>query len=405
MTDRLPSLTARLACLSLALLAFTIPLENVMIPGVGLLGTVVGMVAVGICALAILDRGTVRPLAAGHVLMMAFVLWASASYLWSFDPEGTLVQVALYFRLLLMVWLVWQFCARAEQQARLLQAYLLGAAVAGVDTIHQFIRRNEAAYQRYAGAGMDPNDLGVVMALSVPIAYCFFLETAGRMRWLYVAQLVLAGITILLGASRGAMLAVVVGLSIVPATAAALTRRELLIVSIAALLMVASALAVVPESAGRRLSTIPDELMGGGELSGRSSIWAAGAELFRDHPFVGVGAGGYLHSVRSSVVVPNVAHNTFLSIAAELGLIGLAIFGALLGFLALESATLPWLPRRLWLVCLAVWMVGVSSLTWEMRKPTWWLFGLMIAQQAALRRPSIRRAPLPAPSLARAFQH
>ena len=389
--------------MSLALLAFTIPLENVMIPGVGLLGTVVGMIAVGICALAILERGAVRPLSAGHVLMVSFALWAAASYLWSSDPEGTLVQVALYCRLLLMVWLVWQFCGGAEQQTRLMQGYLLGAMVAGIDTILQFVRQNEAAYQRYAGAGMDPNDLGLMMALSVPIAYCFFIQTPGRTRWLYVAQLILAGIAILLGASRGAMLAVVVALSIVPATAAALKRQEMLIVSIAALLMAGAALVVVPESAGRRLSTIPNELMGG-ELSGRSSIWAAGAELFREHPFVGVGAGAYLHSVRSSVVVPNVAHNTFLSITAELGLVGLAIFCALLGFLALESAALPWLSRRLWLVCLAVWMVGVSSLTWEMRKPTWWLFGLMLAQHAALRQRSPRTVPLPAAFLARAFQ-
>jgi O-antigen ligase len=340
-------------------------------------------------------------LGAGHILMSLFVLWATVSYLWSVDPEGTLVQMAMYARLLLMVWLVWQFCGDAGQQQRLLQGFVLGAAVAGLDTIYQFVRQNEVAYQRYAGAGADPNDLGLVMALSVPMSYWFFLQTRRRVRWLYIAHLLLAGVTILLTASRGAMLALIVALSIVPATAALLTPREWRIVSVGALLMAAVALIVVPESAGRRLSTIPDELMGG-ELSGRSSIWVAGVEMFRDHPFVGVGAGAYLHSVKSSVAVPNVAHNTFLSVVAELGIVGLCIFCALLGLLVLSVQELPWHSRRMWLVCLAVWGVGVSSLTWEMRKPTWWLFGMVAAQHGTLRRSTAQTMNVSAAPLAAA---
>jgi O-antigen ligase len=187
-----------------------------------------------------------------------------------------------------------------------------------------------------------------------------------------------------LSASRGGLLAVAVGLTIVPATAARLTRRQVAGVWLAAASIVATAFLVVPPSSAERLSTIPGELMGG-ELSGRSSIWAEGVELFREHPFFGIGAGAFTHSVRSSVVVPNVAHNTFLSIAAELGVIGLGLFCVVLAFVAASVMEMPWLTRRLWLVCLAVWFVGVSGLTWEMRKPTWWLFGLAIAHHGSLR--------------------
>ena len=387
----------RLAFASLWLFVFVVPLENVVIPGVGLLGAVVGMVASGICVLAIVERGSVRPLRAGHILMAVFVLWAAVSYLWSLDPAGTLVQVPVYVRLLFMVWLIWQICSDAARQIRLLQAFVLGTMGAGIDTVVQFVRQNEAVYQRYAGAGADPNDLGLVMALSVPIAYCLFIQGEGRGRWIYVAQLVLAGTTILLSASRGAVLALAMALVIVPVTAARLTRRELVAISLTATLTAAGAFFVVPETSSERLSTIPNELSGGA-LSGRSSIWAAGVDLFRDHPFLGVGAGAYLHSVSSSVVVPNVAHNTFLSVVAELGIIGFGIFCALLGFLVMSVLELPWLLKRLWLVCLAVWLIGVSSLSWEMRKPTWWLFGLAVAQHGTLRRPMSRPTGVAAPA-------
>jgi O-antigen ligase len=374
----------RLASTSLWLLVFVIPLENVVIPGVGLLSIVVGIIASGICVLAIIERGSVRPLNAGHILMGLFVLWAAVTYLWSLDRDATLVQAAVYFRLLLMVWLIWQLSSEAGQPIRLLQAYVFGTSVAGLDTIYQFVRQNEAAYQRYAGAGANPDDLGLMAALSVPIAYCFFIETRGRMRWLYVVQMALAGTTILLSATRGAALAVGVALSIVPATSARLKRRQIVAISATLALLVAAGLFFAPATSTERLATIPEELAGG-SLSGRTSIWAAGVELFREHPFIGVGAGAYRNSVRQILIVGEVAHNTFLSIAVELGIVGLAIFCALLGALLICALELPWLPKRLWLVCAAVWLVGVSNLTWEMRKPTWLFFGLLLAQHGSVR--------------------
>ena len=392
-TEQPLSLLNKLAVTSLWLLVFVIPLENVVIPGVGLLSIVVGMVATGICVLAIIERGSVRPLNMGHALMGLFVLWAVVSYLWSHDRDGTLVLAAVYVRMLLMVWLIWQLSSEAGQPLRLLQAYVLGTFAAGVDTIYQFVRQNEAAYQRYAGAGANPDDLGLMMALSVPIAYCFFIQLRGRVRWLYGAHMALAATTILLSATRGAALAVAVALVIVPATAARLKWRQMAAILLTAAVIVGAGLFVAPESSRERLATIPQEFAGG-SLSGRTPIWAAGVELFRQHPFMGVGAGAYRESVRQILIVGEVAHNTFLSIVVELGVVGLAIFCALLGALLICAIDLPWLPRRLWLVCSAVWLLGVSNLTWEMRKPTWLFFGLLLAHHGSVREPLARKVCL-----------
>jgi O-antigen ligase len=203
------------------------------------------------------------------------------------------------------------------------------------------------------------------------------------MAWLYAAQLALAGTAILLSAARASVLAVAVALSIVPLTAVRLKKRQRIAILLTVVLFISAAAFFVPATSWERLSGIPNELLEG-DLSGRTSIWAAGLEVFREHPFLGVGAGAYLPSVRHILVVPNVAHNTFLSVLVELGTIGLVIFCALLGVLLLSAKELPWLPKRLWLVCLAVWLVGVSSLSWEARKPTWLLFGLLLSQNASL---------------------
>ncbi|PYU19193.1 MAG: hypothetical protein DMG30_25130 [Acidobacteria bacterium] len=392
------SCLGKLAFISLWFLVFVIPWENVMIPAVGTVGLAVGTLASGVAILAIIEKGRLRRLSTGHVLMGLFVMWAAMSYLWTLDPELTVIEVPVYLRLLIMVWLIWQLLPDAGHQIRLLQAYVLGTLVPGIDTIYQFIHHNEAAYQRYAGAGLNPDDLGLIMALSIPISYCLLIRTGRRMAWLYRAQLVLAGTAILLSAARGSVLAVAVALSIVPLTARRLKWRQKTAILLTAALFISAAPILVPASSWDRLSTIPKELLAG-DLSGRKSIWAAGLEVFREHPFLGVGAGAYLPSVRHILVVPNVAHNTFLSVLVELGVIGLGIFCVLLGVLLHSTRELPWLPKRLWLVCLAVWIVGVSSLSWEARKPTWLLFGLLLSQNACLSQKVRRQNHAPAAPL------
>jgi O-antigen ligase len=150
-------------------------------------------------------------------------------------------------------------------------------------------------------------------------------------------------------------------------------------------LVVCVGLVFIPSSSWERLSTIPDELRQG-TLTGRTVIWGSGLEVFRAHPFLGVGAAAFRYSLGRTLSEPIVAHNTFLSVLVEQGVIGFTLFCAWLGVLALSVSTMPSLPQKLWIVTLGVWVVGVSSLSWEMRKPTWFFFGLLMAQWASLER-------------------
>jgi len=57
----------------------------------------------------------------------------------------------------------------------------------------------------------------------------------------------------------------------------------------------------------------------GGTLTHRTAIWVAGLDAFRDHAFLGVGAGAYGPAVLRVVDIAYPAHNTFLSVLVELG--------------------------------------------------------------------------------------
>ncbi len=387
----------KLAFASLWLLVFAIPWENtITISDFGTGARLIGMVTVGLGVLAILERGKVRRPAPGHVIMILFVMLAAVSHLWSLYPEGTLEQTLTYIQLLTMVWLIWELASRGREQVRLMQAYLLGTLVSGIDTVYRFLSHQESGYQRYAGAGLNANDLGLIMALSIPLSYYLLIETKGKMVWVYKLQLILAGTTILLTASRGATLATLVAFAIVPLTQARLTGRQRIALLLTVSFFVCGALLFVPATSWERLSTTPGEFAQG-TLTGRTIIWKAGWEIFRAHPFLGVGANAF-RVMASRVLAEPIrlddlsmppappAHNTFLSVLVEQGVIGFTLFCALLAVLALSLRALPPFPQRMWIVCMAVWIVGVSSLTWEIQKSTWFFFGLLMAQCGSMAR-------------------
>ena len=380
----------KLAFASLWLLTFAIPWEDaITIPGFGTSVRLIGVVTLLLGLMAILERGTLKRPVAGHFMMALFVISAAMSYLWSLYPEGTLTQTVTYIQLFALVWLIWELCPGIREHKQLMQAYVLGTFVSGTDTIYRFLAHQEAAYQRYAGSGLDANDLGLIMALSIPVSYHLLIQEKGRMVWVYRLQIILAVTTILLTASRGATLACLVALAIVPLTHTRLTARKRIALFLTLSLLISGVLLLVPASSWERLSTVPSEVEHG-TLTGRTIIWKAGWQIFREHPFVGIGSNAFRLIVSRVLEEPirldNLespappAHNTFLSVLVEQGVIGFAVFCAMLAVLGFSLMAMPPFPQRLWVVVLAVWAVGVSSLTWEMRKPTWFFFGLLIAQ-------------------------
>jgi O-antigen ligase len=123
-----------------------------------------------------------------------------------------------------------------------------------------------------------------------------------------------------------------------------------------------------------------------GTLHKRTLIWKAGLKVLRSHLVLGVGAGEYPEAVRPWIGTPGVpghryvAHNTFLSVLVECGVVGLGLYALMLGTIALYVWTLPHTERALWAIMLLVWVVGVSTLTWEHYKPSWLIVALIMTE-------------------------
>ena len=197
--------------------------------------------------------------------------------------------------------------------------------------------------------------------------------------WLCWLQVALASAATLLTGSRGGMISLAVAFGMFPLILPAMPRfrMRLSIVILAGVL--AGSVYLVPAETWHRLLKAGSELSQG-TLTHRTVIWAAGWDVFREHPFLGVGSGAYPASVLTRLDIAIVAHNTFLSILVELGVIGALLMAGLLVSMLYSAARLPYMEKCLWIVVLATWAVGASALTWEYRKGTWFVLGMLAAQ-------------------------
>lgn len=168
---------------------------------------------------------------------------------------------------------------------------------------------------QYIGIFSDPNDLGMLFVLCLPMA--FYLAGGGalvglrRIFWMSIAGLLLYGIY--LTDSRGAMLALIamVGgylwLRRGPVTAAALAIGSLLV-----------------------LQLLPSRLheLDAQESSalGRIEAWYDGFQMFLGSPLYGVGTG------RFTEYHPITAHNSLVLVLAENGFVGFVLWFAFLGY-------------------------------------------------------------------------
>ena len=355
------------------------------LPVVGSIPRLVGIVASAVGVLYIVARRRVRPLSWFHVFVVLFVLWAAVTTLWSVDSEATQKRLMTYLQLALLVWLIWEIAWSPQRTRALLGAYVLGVSVAAVATVHDYLSGVHATGYpgRFNGLSVDPNELGVTLALGLPMAWYLSLsQRQQRVAWLWQLYVPVAITAILLTASRGAFLTMLVALAIIPATQGRLRLRSKAALCAVVVGSLVLAFSFVPEATLERLQTTQGDIESG-YFGNRGRIWRAGLEVAREHPLVGVGAGAFGAAVVPSLNFEWASHSVPLSILVEDGIVGLLIFLAMFGATITALRAVPRLPRRFGIMLLLTLGVGSLSLELGYRKQFWFVLGIVAAEAAA----------------------
>jgi O-antigen ligase len=394
------SAIGQLAFAGLWLFVFVMPWEEaVPLWGGFVISRWIALLAGAMLGIAVLGSRHLRRLAPLHAWMLAFVAWCTVTLFWTVDADSTVTRVSTYAQLLLAVWMMWELATTDRRILSLLKAYMLGAMVIAVSTIINFMQGTQAADlvaekggykyhdERYTMLGVNENDLGLMLALSLPIA--IYLLVRNKSKWnglLCGAHIGLCLTALSLSGSRGGMISTAVGMSLLVLLFSRLARWQRTAVVVLLAAGVVAGISLMPQDTKDRFLGTATQIQEG-TMTHRTTIWSAGIEQFRDVPWTGVGAGAYGPAIAKAVDVPIVAHDTYLSVLVETGVPGLVLFLALLAGLYHCAFHLDYADRCLWIVLLLTWSVGVTALTWEYRKPTWFLFGLLAARAWSRLRP------------------
>jgi O-antigen ligase len=358
---------------------FAVPWERVIVlPGVSIMTRVTGALAMGLALLAILVSGRFRRWRGFQVWALLFVIWAGI-VVWMLGMQTIPKKLYTFVQLFLVVWMVWELAPTAKRQLGLLAAYVLGAYVGALGTLLLY-HSKAGAMQRFAAGGGDPNSLAMTLSLGIPMAW-YLSMTSQRplMRWVCRAYLPLALVAIGLTGSRGGMLDCMVSLLIIPMTVS-LSPKRLAMSAAMVGLSGALAIAYIPEQLVQRFATTGTEVEDA-RFGGRFKLWVAGVNAFAQRPLMGYGVATYKLAITPQLgSAAQVAHDSFLSVLVEEGLVGLLLY--LLMFLSVYLAILrlPRFPRRFALVLFATLVTAMLPLTWEDEKEVWlvsaMLFGM-----------------------------
>ena len=281
--------------------------------------------------------------------LAAFLAWVGISLVWSDGVRlGAVSLLAFYLPFgllaLMLARLPWR---RRWLDALCVQLLVMAAVFAGIGA-YQWLTRDVfwnprviaqnayAPFFRVNSVFWDPSIYGRFLVIAILVALVVALYGVRRDALVATVAAVALWIGLLLSFSQSSFVALIVGI----VGAVALAWRPRIVVA-------AGAAAVALLAAGLLVPSVRAEILDNTDRAtgGRSRLVTEGSRIAADHPFGGVGLGGFKSAYGSRVgfkaadPARAASHNTPVTVAAETGAPGLALYAWLV-------ATALWLPFR-----------------------------------------------------------
>ncbi len=276
--------------------------------------------------------------------MLAYMAWMTLALFWTPDVDSGLVDLKKH-RMFLTPLLLWPVLANARV---LIGAFLAGVAFVDILQILQWLQwPSKELVPLVSRHGAFNN--AIVTGMFNALAACFWVRlliySPKRFPWISVAGLALCTLGLGLAASRGPIMAALLGIllaMVVPfIVQPALRARILCLVALGAVLIVPTVLAKW-DVLSRQFGVIVVEYRQADEqpqtsLGMRWQMAKYGLEIFQDHPLLGVGTGGISATMPEDRDIPGIPggsrvtlHNTYILAMATLGIPGLVLVLAVL---------------------------------------------------------------------------
>jgi O-antigen ligase len=321
-------------------------------------------------------------------VMGLFVVWCGCTSIRALNQEIALSRLVSFLSLFFMAMMVGSVVDSREKMRGVYLALVFWTTLITIEAVVEYYIGMTRVAQ---GLLRDRNLLANYVNLAVVTTYFLHQTTRHKVvKFLLASALPVLFLGLFLTLSRAGLVVLGMSLIVVWYRIARERRFSILLGSLVFLCLISF---ILPDSFWRRAGTILPELERQEDTFGlRVFLWKTGARMVEDHPIMGVGAGNFVvafpNYVQGRVVRRElIAHNSYVSVAAEMGLIGLAIF------LAIHILALRNIHRGVRVarssgdkqlevlsvtteVCLIILMTGALAGSGEGMKSLWIVFGL-----------------------------
>ncbi|MFZ1342366.1 O-antigen ligase family protein [Thiothrix eikelboomii] len=384
----------KLALVCLLILIFAVPTDGLWsIAGLSLV-KISGLLLFGMVALLLISGDGLRGSPWFLIAVTAYICWMLFSYLWTWMPVNYETSLAInsqqsikgHLYLFMLVLLAFQVIRTEQDLNFALAAYLLGAIgliyflVSGYDPTSTTVRHEIK--------GFDANETSLQLALGLPMAWYLLLTTKSwLLRSLSLIYIPLALFGIFITGSRTGFITALLGfMGVLP-----WLWRARFIWKIAVLGFFITAVVgvtnFVPEKTLERLFSSGTELSQG-TLSSRSITWSRAWLEINEAPFIGNGLSSF-RRVINKYNIDYTAHNSYISIMVEQGIVGLLLYLAVIVVVLLQSLRIPAEQRLLMISLLLIAVAGQFTLTLNEKMFIWFAYLFVVLKASLLEVPSI----------------
>lgn len=320
--------------------------------------------------------------------------------IWSYWPPDILFGVKkflekyiLHMAAILPIFFI--SCDR-EKIFTLTKLLFLGVFISNFIVVAQgFLHFNEV--WRFGGVlGAMPQ--GSLLAMFLPLYAVLIMHvTSNRLRIFFIISAAVGFLALLFNGTRGVWLATLV---LVPTVILIYARNKLKsFAAVLVILTITGGIFIATPNLSERFSTITNMQMQSN--SERLLMWESAFRMFEDHPIFGVGYGQYKFAYQNEYISSEArersqvhAHNNFIQMLAECGIVGAAAFIFLWGYFSYFSLKF-WLKDKKieWLLFFCVlWgfmLHGLTEFNFETSVPSkifWYVLGLCITYNHILKK-------------------
>jgi len=279
-----------------------------------------------------------------NLVFLLFFIWVFLSLLWTASFPATVKQIFLFSSYLLGFFLVSNIFRNSETKEAIIVVLLLSAFIVSLFAIYQYywgleqtreyvaLHKNEFNLppeflvrldtNRAFSTFIYPNVLASFLIMLFPLSvYYPLFKKEKRIGFIFIPPVIL--FAFVLTFSKGGLVAFLLSWTVIGLI---MLQKKYKILLLGAILLIFTAALVYSEV--RPQNTLVKAFKGSAQV--RIEYWQAGGQMLKERPLLGFG-GGSFGRVYAKYKLPQaeetqMAHNNFVQVAAETGLIGFSLF-------------------------------------------------------------------------------